>query len=91
MQSLKHQKWVLAVVRGDFTEYQVTDVMSGNVDVMVQYADYLNKGKIGPGLDSRSILMLETVRSKYIRCEMTPASVGGEKQDSISGGIQSPI
>ena len=28
---------------------------------------------------------------KYIRCEMTPTSVGGEQQISISGGSQSPI
>ena len=25
---------------------------------------------------------------KYIRCEMTPTSVGGERQISISGGSQ---
>ena len=28
---------------------------------------------------------------KYIRWEMTPTSIGGEKQVSISGGSQSPI
>ena len=27
----------------------------------------------------------------YIRCEMTPTSAGGEQQNYISGGIQSPI
>ena len=27
----------------------------------------------------------------YIRCEMTPTSVGGEQQIRISGGSQSPI
>ena len=27
----------------------------------------------------------------YIICEMIPASVGGEQQACISGGIQSPI
>ncbi len=27
----------------------------------------------------------------YIRWEMTPNSIGGEKQASISGGSQSPI
>ena len=27
----------------------------------------------------------------YIRCEMTPTSVGGEQQISISGESQSPI
>ena len=31
------------------------------------------------------------LREKYIRCEMTPTSVGGEQQNYISGGIQSPI
>ena len=30
-------------------------------------------------------------RRQYIRCEMTPTSVGGEQQISISGGSQSPI
>ena len=30
-------------------------------------------------------------RSCYIRWEMTPTSIGGEKQASISGGSQSPI
>ena len=29
--------------------------------------------------------------NEYIRCEMTPTSVGGEQQISISGGSQSPI
>ena len=28
---------------------------------------------------------------EYIRCEMTPTSVGSEQQISISGGSQSPI
>ena len=26
----------------------------------------------------------------YIRCEMTPTSVGGEQQISISGGVNPP-
>ena len=30
-------------------------------------------------------------KCKDIRCEMTPTSVGGEQQNYISGGIQSPI
>ena len=32
-----------------------------------------------------------TTEDFYIRCEMTPTSVGGEQQISISGGSQSPI
>ena len=32
-----------------------------------------------------------TCRFCYIRCEMTPTSAGGEQQNYISGGIQSPI
>ena len=35
--------------------------------------------------------MPEGRQSVYIRCEMTPTSVGGEQQISISGGSQSPI
>lgn len=65
MQSLKHQKWVLAVVHDDFTDYQVTEVMSANVDLMVQYADYLNKGKVGSGMDARCLEMLERLRELY--------------------------
>lgn len=65
MQSLKHQKWVLAVVHGDFADYQVTDVMSANVDLMVQYADYLNKGKIGGSVDAGCRERLERLRDKY--------------------------
>ena len=33
----------------------------------------------------------EPIKSEYIRWEMTPTSIGGEKQASISGGSQSPI
>ena len=36
-------------------------------------------------------LFILTVVRGYIRCEMTPTSVGGEQQNYISGGIQSPI
>ena len=35
-------------------------------------------------------LFILTVVRGYIRCEMTPTSVGGEQQNYISGGIQSP-
>ena len=34
---------------------------------------------------------IEEITQKYIRCEMTPTSLGGEEQISISGGSQSPI
>lgn len=70
MQSLKHQKWVLAVVKGDFAQYQVTDVMSANVDLMVQYADYLNKGKTGGSMDAKCQAMLEQLRERYLEREL---------------------
>ena len=35
--------------------------------------------------------MQSFIMSDYIRCEMTPTSVGDEQQISISGGSQSPI
>ena len=65
MQSLKYKKWVLAVIRGDFSEYQVTDLMSENVELIIQYADYLNKGTVGSSIDSGKQDMLENVRAKY--------------------------
>ena len=44
---------------------------------MSNYIEYNDKIAFHPGY--------------YIRCEMTPTSVGGEQQISISGGSQSPI
>ena len=37
------------------------------------------------------VTALPLTASAYTRCEMTPTSVGGEQQISISGGSQSPI
>ena len=65
MQSVKHQKWVLAVVRGTFEEYCVTDMMSENVELMVQCADYLNRGVVGSGLDARQIELLDKLKNMY--------------------------
>lgn len=65
MQSLKHQKWVLAVVKGNFEEYHVTDLMSENVELIVQCADYLNRGIVGSGLDGRQIELLEQLKNEY--------------------------
>lgn len=65
MQSLKHQKWVLAVVQGTFEEYRVTDMMSENVELMVQCADYLNRGIVGTGLDQGHIRKLEQLRDEH--------------------------
>lgn len=65
MQSLKHQKWVLAVVKGTFEEYCVTDMMSENVELMVQCADYLNRGIVGCGLDPGRMDRLEQLRHQY--------------------------
>ena len=66
MQSLKHNKWVLAAVKGTFEEYQVTDVMSSNVELLVQYAGYLNDGTISAGLEPRQIEMLNQLKIKYM-------------------------
>ena len=43
-------------------------------------------------LRTHSIILnfLEDRRNYYIRCEMTPTSVGGEQQISISGGVNLP-
>ena len=71
MQSLTHRKWVLSVVRGTFEEYQVTDLMSENVDMIIQYADYLNHGRKGAALDNKSIDRLERMRDRY--CGQPPA------------------
>lgn len=65
MQSLKYKKWVLAVIRGDFSEYQVTDLMSDNVELIIQYADYLNKGTVGSSIDRKIRTLLEKVREQY--------------------------
>ena len=65
MQSLKHGKWVLAVIHGDFSEYYVTDLMSERAELIVQYADYLNKGIVGNEIDRKRREMLEQLREKY--------------------------
>lgn len=65
MQSLKHNKWVLAAVRGNFASYEVTDVMDSNVERMVQGAAYLNEGRIGPELDGAMLARLDTLKKRY--------------------------
>lgn len=65
MQSLKHNKWVLAAVKGIFEEYRVTDVMSSNVELMVQYAKYLNEGVRSAIMEQRQIDMLDQLKLKY--------------------------
>lgn len=65
MQSLKHNKWVLAAVKGTFEEYRVTDVMSANVELMVQYAKYLNEGVRSAIMEQRQIDMLDQLKLKY--------------------------
>lgn len=65
MQSLKHNKWVLAAVRGIFEAYQVTDVMSSNADLMVSYAHYLNDGVVEAGLEQRQREMLDALKERY--------------------------
>ena len=44
-----------------------------------------------PNDDAGYAREIALLKSKYIRCEMTPTAVGGEQQISISGGSQSPI
>ena len=66
MQSLKHNKWVLVAVKGTFEEYQVTDVMSSNVELLVQYAKYLNEGISSAGLEQRQRDMLDQLKTKYM-------------------------
>lgn len=65
MQSLRHNKWVLAAVTGNFESYQVTDVMSSNVELMVQYAQYLNEGRRSSGLDDQQTALLDQLKTKY--------------------------
>ena len=66
MQSMKHGKWVLAVMSDDFARYQVTDIMSDDVNRVVRYADYLN-GKIPPErITDKSLLeKLDAMEERY--------------------------
>ena len=66
MQSLKYRKWILSVIKGDFSEYQVTELMSENVELIIQYADYLNKGLIGNLIDKKQAAILEQVKQQYL-------------------------
>lgn len=70
MQSLKYNKWVLAVMRQNFAEYQVTDLMSENVNKIIQYADYLNKGTVDATMDAKSLIMLDQLKEKYENREL---------------------
>ena len=63
-------RW-LVMQSGTFEEYQVTDLMSENVDMIIQYADYLNHGRKGAALDNKSIDRLERMRDRY--CGQPPA------------------
>lgn len=65
MQSLKYRKWVLAVMCRDFSEYEVTGFMSDNPHIIIQYADYLNKGKMSADLDHICREKLERIKSEY--------------------------
>lgn len=62
MQSLKYNKWVLAVMNDDATGYEVTSVMSDYVEKIIQYADYLNLGKGEAKLDAKELEKLEKLR-----------------------------
>lgn len=65
MQSLHHNKWVLAAVKGVFEEYQVTEIMSANAWLMVSYARYLNSGVREPGIEQRQIELLDALKEEY--------------------------
>lgn len=64
MQSLKYNKWVLAVMNDDATGYEVTSVMSDYVEKVIQYADYLNLGKGAAKLDAKELQRLEELRQE---------------------------
>lgn len=68
MQSMKYRKWILTVMSEDFTEYEVTDIMSDDVWRVVQYADYLN-GKIPENIikDKSMLSTLDSVKERYSR------------------------
>lgn len=65
MQSMKHKKWILAVMNNDSTAYEVTDVMSDNVKKIIQYADYLNLVNSGKGIEAGMLERLEQLRLCY--------------------------
>lgn len=65
MQSLKYKKWILAVMNPDFTEYEVTDVMSDYVEKIIQYADYLNTGKGETAIEKPVLGKLEQLKLQY--------------------------
>lgn len=65
MQSLKERKWILAVMCRDFSEYEVTGFMSDNPCIVIQYADYLNKGTCGTEMDSACREKLERLKKEY--------------------------
>ena len=55
------------------------------------YVDAACCAGVTPKSHETSLQAMRDVPDSYIRCEMTPISVGGEQQISISGGSQSPI
>ncbi len=73
MQSTKHKKWVLALVCEQSGEYQVTDLMSENVNKVICYADYLNGKRMARaeetglpvGLKAAEVVLLDQTKKKY--------------------------
>lgn len=65
MQSMKYKKWILAVMNNDSTAYEVTDVMSDNVEKIIQYADYLNLVNSGKEIEAGMLERLEQLRMCY--------------------------
>lgn len=47
------------------SEIWMPDVMSSNVELMVQYAKYLNEGVWSEGMEQRQIDMLDQLKLKY--------------------------
>ena len=71
--------------------------LSGNITISKQcgFCTAYSKGTLAifsqQAIVSRGDKIAESLFITYIRWEMTPTSIGGEKQVSISGGSQSPI
>ncbi|MGN8887746.1 hypothetical protein [Blautia sp. HCP28S3_G10] len=61
-----------------------TFLKKSNFNIQKNYSKY-------PPEIKKYINPIDISDEDYIRCEMTPTSVGGEQQISISGGSQSPI
>ena len=84
----------MKVVRSILEEgKEVPLVVTGNsmMPFLIDRRDQVLIKRIERPLKKGDIAFFQRENGQYIRCEMTPTSVGGEQQISISGGSQSPI